>query len=1017
MTEFAIAAIRQQLLLQSILANLPATAFVVSSEGIFLLAEGTQLESSGFKKQDLIGANVSKFRDVFPDIEANFRRALAGESLCTMVEAPSRRHFEVNYAPLCTDKGDIFGVLGIARDVTEKITQEQALKASEHIFRSISSTAHDAIVVLDDRGTICFWNEAAEWAFGYTSDEAQGLNLRDLIAARADSSECPLEGLLSNGIDSFGGGTMELPMRRKSGQEFPAELSMSAFQLQDQWHAVGIIRDVTERRRAEKKLRDSEQKFSKAFQSSAALMAISELESGKFLEINDSFVRHLGFSRDEVIGRSAMKLGLFADERRHHTAKDRVRRGKSLSNFEAAVRTKSGDILHGIFSAELLCVGDKNCLLTVMTDITDRKRFEEALRESENTYRAVFENTGSVMMIVEEDTTISLVNSEFGKVIGYTREEVEGKMSWTELVSKEDLEMMKKQHELRRVDPKSALSSYEFRLIGKNGVTRDMLINVDMIQGTRKSVASCLDITDRKRAELLLRDSEQNFRSIVESAPWGMHFYQLEPDESLRFVGANPVADTMLGLDHGRLIGQTMEEAFPTVVGTETPDRFRCIAREGGTWQTDGVTYKAGQLAGSYIVNAFQTSPGKVVTAFLDITESKRNQEEKEKLQRQLQQSQKLEAIGTMAGGIAHDFNNILTGIIGFAELARSETKEDSGLFENLTEVVNAGRRARDLVKQILSFSRMAETEKAPVSLVAIAKESLKLIGSISPSNIRIEQRLFASPTSMIMADSTQMHQVVMNLCINAVDAMPDGGVLEVRLEEQAVDDSGHGYRTSSSRDLVLTVRDSGQGISPEVIERIFEPYFTTKQVGKGTGMGLAVVHGVVKDHGGNIAVTSDLGRGTTVTVRLPITESATGLRDVPRSGVETGRESILFVDDEMMITKLQASQLGKWGYRVTATHSSKEALEIFRANPEDFDLVITDQTMPEMTGTRLSQAIHAIRPEIPIILCSGFDNGIVREEVARFGIRAISIKPLTGVELSRTIRRVLDERQSTELA
>jgi len=395
-----------------------------------------------------------------------------------------------------------------------------------------------------------------------------------------------------------------------------------------------------------------------------------------------------------------------------------------------------------------------------------------------------------------------------------------------------------------------------------------------------------------------------------------------------------------------------------------------------------------------------------------DITERKRAQEEKERLQQQLQQSQKLEAIGTMAGGIAHDFNNILTGILGFTELVRSEIPEDTEVYENLTEVVKAGRRARDLVKQILSFSRRGETEKSLISLVTIVKEALKLIRSVTPSHITIRQNCTVSAERSILADPTQMHQMVMNLCLNAADAMPDGGVLEISLEEVQVETESRPEQTQlpSGCYLKLTVRDNGAGIPPEVRERIFEPYFTTKQVGKGTGMGLAVVHGVIKEHGGNIAVSSEPGRGTAFEICLPIVEATPDTEIESTPVVAAGSESILFVDEETMITNLQRSQLGKWGYRVTATENSATALGIFRANPQDFDLVITDQSMPGLTGIKLAQAIHEISPSTPIILCTGFDEGISRENARMIGIHAILSKPTTGAEFSHTIRSVLDE-------
>jgi PAS domain S-box-containing protein len=651
--------------------------------------------------------------------------------------------------------------------------------------------------------------------------------------------------------------------------------------------SVASCLDITERKEAERELRESEEKFSRAFQSGAALMSISEADTDIFVDVNDAFLTTMGFARDEVIGKTIQETGTLAEAASFEDAKEEVANSRHLRDHEMTVRTKSGDLCYGIFSLDKIVVGGKECLLTVMTDITKRRLAEQALRESENTYRAVFENTGNATMIIEGDMTISLVNSEFERLTGYTKAETEGEMCWTKLVVEEDIDRMLDQHRLRRTDSSAALKSYEFRMRIKNGMVKDIFLSIDMIPGTAKSIASFVDITARKRAE-----------------------------------------------------------------------------------------------------------------------------EEREQLQRQLQQSQKLEAIGTMAGGIAHDFNNILTGILGFTELVRSEIPEDTEVYKNLTEVVKAGRRARDLVKQILSFSRKAETEKSLISLVTIVKEALKLIRSVTPSHISIKQNFTASPARAILADPTQMHQMVLNLCINAADAMPDGGVLEISVEEVRVETESRPERTQlpSGCYLKLTVRDNGTGMSPEVQERIFEPYYTTKQVGKGTGMGLAVVHGVIKDHGGSIAVSSDPGKGTVFEICLPVVEASLDSEIESAQVVAAGCESILFVDDETMITNLQRSQLGKWGYRVTATENSATALGIFRGSPRDFDLVITDQSMPGLTGVKLAQAIHEISPSTPIILCTGFDEGISRENTRAIGIHAILTKPITGAEFSRTIRMVLDE-------
>jgi PAS domain S-box-containing protein len=534
-----------------------------------------------------------------------------------------------------------------------------------------------------------------------------------------------------------------------------------------------------------------------------------------------------------------------------------------------------------------------------------------------------------------------------------------------------------------------------------------------VLQGADCMMTVMVDITERKQAEEALRESEEKFRKIFDDGPVGM----VMAGKDYRFIRVNAAFCRMLGYSASELTSLTFKDiTHPEHLHEDSKSVMQVVNGEIPRYCTEKRYIRKDKetVWGALTLSAIRSNDGQLLYCLAmieDITERKRAQEEKDRLQQQLQQSQKLEAIGTMAGGIAHDFNNILSAMLGFTELVRSEIPEDSESYENLTEVVRAGQRARDLVSQILSFTRKAQTEKSVISLVTIVSEALKFTRSIIPSHITIQQNFAVSAEHSILADPTQMHQIMLNLCINAADAMPDGGVLEISLEESQVQTENRPEQTllPSGRYLKLTVRDSGVGMTPDVLERVFEPYFTTKQAGKGTGMGLAVVHGVVKEHGGNITVSSEVGKGTAVTVWLPVAEAASRTPVVSAPVITTGSGSILFVDDETVIVNLQRTQLNRWGYRVTATASSATALDMFRANPQGFDLVITDLTMPGITGIKLAEAIHEISPSTPIVLCTGFDEGISRENARMIGIRAILSKPISGAELSRTIRLVLD--------
>jgi signal transduction histidine kinase/ActR/RegA family two-component response regulator len=379
--------------------------------------------------------------------------------------------------------------------------------------------------------------------------------------------------------------------------------------------------------------------------------------------------------------------------------------------------------------------------------------------------------------------------------------------------------------------------------------------------------------------------------------------------------------------------------------------------------------------------------------------------------ERQMQQILKLQAIGTLAGGIAHDFNNLLFPIIGYAELAMDDAPEDSPVRQNMREILKAANRAKELVQQILTFSRQNSRQRKPIQVPAIVKEALRLLRASIPKTIEIVSDMDEN-CHAIMGDPTQIHQVIMNLCTNAYQAMQEnGGIMEIRLAETHI-----GYEETVKRmgikmgpHLHLMVKDDGVGMEHAVLERIFEPYYTTKPPGKGTGLGLAVIHGIVKNHGGFITVDSTPGKGSTFHVYLPILEEAEADVTVA-AGLEeaSGNERILLVDDEPQIVDMEKQILERLGYRVTARTSSAEALETFTQQPHQFDLIITDMTMPHMTGDRLARKIWETRPGIPVILCTGYNEMITEDKAIAMGIRRFLLKPVDKDELAATIRSAM---------
>jgi len=564
----------------------------------------------------------------------------------------------------------------------------------------------------------------------------------------------------------------------------------------------------------------------------------------------------------------------------------------------------------------------------------------------------------------------------------------------------------------------------EGRCIGTVGfdfVTQARSYSEIEIRLLQMSGATLSNALDRKQAEEALRESEEKFRMLYEKSRKAEEVYQsllhtsadaiVIYDLEGKVIYVNPLFTQVFGWTLEELEGKHVQ-FVPDSEKTATMSGINEIM-EGGKpiqgFETKRST-KEGQIVDVNISGSryddHEGKPAGMLVVIRDITEKKR-------LEAHLQQAQRMEAIGTLAGGIAHDFNNILSPIMIHSEIAMLDFPADHPIQHNLKQIYQAGDRAKDMVKQILAFSRQKQQEKTSTRISSIIKEIIRLLRSSIPSTIEIQHH-FTATSDAVFADPTQIHQAVLNLCTNAFHAMREkGGKLEIALDDFSINASSSRQFTNlkAGSYLKLTVRDTGKGISPDIIEKIFDPYFTTKGPGEGTGMGLAVVHGIVKDHGGDITVETGPGKGTSFHVFFPKYETETSPLTEPSLQIIKGTESILLVDDEKVAVDAVEGMLKTLGYRLTATTSSLEALEAFRNDPEEFDLIITDMTMPDMTGSELAKEILPVRSDIPIILCTGFSEQIDEKKAKEMGIRAFVMKPIVMRQISNTIREVLDRK------
>lgn len=553
----------------------------------------------------------------------------------------------------------------------------------------------------------------------------------------------------------------------------------------------------------------------------------------------------------------------------------------------------------------------------------------------------------------------------------------------------------------------------------RNGATDYLLKNrlERLVPAVTRALREAHEREIRKKAEEALRESEARFRQLAESI---QEVFWITTADMSQILYVSPAYHQIWG----RSVERLYQHPYDWIDAIVSEDRQRVIdtfkSLEQGARAVD-VEYRIRRPDDSmrWILDrgfAIRDQAGKVYrTAGVakDITERKQAEEENRQLELQLRQAQKLEAIGTLAGGIAHDFNNILGAIIGYTELAQEDIAAEHRSRKRLQEVLKAGHRAKELVQQILAFSRQSVPERKPVAIALIIKEALKLLRATLPATIQIRTEL-DTKHDRVVADPVQVHQVLMNLCTNAAHAMHEkGGTLTVGLNELTIteEDAARTGSLPTGAYLKLSVRDTGHGMEKAVQDRIFDPFFTTKPLGEGTGLGLSVVHGIVTSHGGQISVSSEPGAGTTFEIVLPQTTNVVEMAQQNRPDLPRGTERVLLIDDEEPLANLLRERLERFGYKVVAETDSLRALQLFQAAPASFDIVLSDQTMPGMTGVELAKRIRRVRNDLPIFLFTGYSEALREDDVQTISLCQVVLKPVDLQALHAAIRRVLNQK------
>ncbi len=638
-------------------------------------------------------------------------------------------------------------------------------------------------------------------------------------------------------------------------------------------------------------------------------------------------------------------------------------------------------------------------VVVTFVDLTDQRRMEESLREQSQILDL------APVMIRHLDGRIVLWNTGATRLYGFSREEMEGRISHEVLLTifPEPLENIMRSliekdswdgeliHRSRDGKTISVMSQWVLYRDGEGQPSRILEINAD--------------ITERKKIEeqyrLLFNEMTNGFslnEAVLDSQGKPHHY---------RIITVNPAFEKITGLRAEEVVGRALFEVLP---GIDNSGGLICqeVVTSG---KPRHFKYQAADSGKHFEVTLFRPAPGQLAMVFLDTTVQRQAESEREKLAKQLRQAQKMESLGVLAGGIAHDFNNLLSVILGYTEFFLLDTAMESPYSRGFNNILTSAHRAKDLVNQILTFSRQSNADLTPMDIRPLVVEVLKMIRASIPTTISFDVDI-APQSGIILGNPTQVHQIIMNLCTNAYHAMEErGGVIRVSLNMTSISPATAAkYGALPVGNYVtLSVSDTGTGIEPDLLDKIFDPYFTTKEVGKGSGMGLSIAHGIISSYGGEITVQSTVGQGSTFTVFFPVIEEeikATETTGEPPKG----NERILLVDDEKMIVEMGQDVLERLGYQVATYLNSIEALSAFISNPDQFDLVITDQAMPNLTGMDLAKRILEIRPDTKIILFSGFSNLANESSAKAIGIKEFAYKPLTSLSLTQLIRKVLDE-------
>jgi PAS domain S-box-containing protein len=881
-------------------------------------------------------------------------------------------------------------------------------------YRAIFESAESCIFLHDhDTGAIVDVNPKACATYGYTADEMRRLSIADLSSGVPPYTGA--DGLML--LERARRGEVvraEWHRRNRDGSLHWDDVTLKKVEIEGRPHIMAVTREITGRKAAEAALRASEEQYRAIFNASADAMVLRDAEF-RIVDVNPAYERAVGRRREEVLGKNEVTVPFLGSGEELLALHRRVLAG-ARERIEAEGARPDGQRAY----VELLVVPMQYRgvphVLYIGRNITERRRAEAALRASEEQYRAIFNGSADALVLRDAAFRIVDVNAAYEALSGKRREEVIGVSTLT-LTAHDDPATRRELHAMAL-----AGQPMHFETEARRGDGTPFVIEVRGVPMSYRGKPHVLymgrDVTENRRAERALRASEEQYRSIFNAASDSM----VLRDAGFSVVDVNPAYEAMSGRRRAEVLGsRAVTMSDPALAERIRALHARALAGEHVQWEArasrkDGEQFDI-EVRGVPV--AHQGRPH-VLYVGRDVTERKRAEAERAALEAQLSQAQKMEAIGQLTGGVAHDFNNILQGILGNLVLAEERQAElgDARLGRYLERARQSSQRARDLIQQMLTFSRGRPGERKPSSVADLASGALPLLRSSLPATIELRTELEPGLPAVAL-DRVQIEQVLLNLCINARDAIPGAGRIKVRVraaEHRAASCASCRQRVAG-RFVELSVRDTGAGIEPRVLDRMFDPFFSTKEVGKGSGMGLAMVHGIVHQHGGHVVVKSALGKGSEFRVLLPWptaeAASAAGGAGAQRAAPERPRFSgrVLVAEDEPAIREFLEDLLGGWGLEVVARADGAAARDAFAEDPQGYDLVITDQTMPRLTGLQLAKWVARMRPGMPVVLCTGYGEDLMPAELDAAGVRTLARKPVEPQQLREIVRAALPGR------